>query len=119
MIEKKLICIVCPKGCQLTVSKNDNDDYEVSGNFCKRGIMYGINEVINPVRRVTSTVKIENAILPRLPVITDKDVSKDIIFDVMKEINKVSVIAPIRYKDVIIKNILNTDVNIIASRSMD
>jgi len=118
MLKKEMICIVCPRGCKLTVNK-ENEDFIVSGNFCKRGITYGINEMINPVRQVTSTVKIEGAVSSRLPVITDKEIAKEAIFEVMKEINKVSIKAPIKYGDVIISHVLNTDVNIIASRSMD
>ena len=53
---KELICIVCPRGCHLTV--DENNDYAVSGNFCKRGEKYGKAEVTNPVRVVTSTVKV-------------------------------------------------------------
>ncbi len=118
MFKKEMTCIVCPRGCILTVTKKDGD-YQVEGNLCKRGINYGIKEVINPVRQVTSTVKIEDSIHPRLPVVTDKEISKDLIFEVMDEINKVTLKAPIHYRDIIIKNICGTDVNIIASRSMD
>lgn len=119
MFKKDMICIVCPRGCNLTVTKNDQDEFQVSGNFCKRGVKYGISEVVNPVRQVTSTVKIEGAAHPRLPVITDHEIPKDLIFKVMNEINQVEIQAPIKCGDIIIKGILNTDVNIIASRSMD
>ncbi len=118
MFKKELICIICPRGCRLTVTKVDND-YIVSGNFCKRGIEYGIKEVVNPVRKVTSTVRINNSIYPRLPVVTDKEISKDDIFKVMEELNKVTVQAPVKYGDIIINHVLGTDVNIIASRSME
>jgi CxxC motif-containing protein len=95
------------------------EDFKVTGNLCKRGITYGIHEVVNPLRKVTSTVRIKDALYPRLPVITDQEVSKEIILNVMDEINKVSIKAPIKYADIIIKDVLNTDVNVIASRSME
>ena len=53
---KELICIVCPRGCHLTV---DTELEKVTGNTCKRGEIYGLNEVKNPTRIVTSTVKID------------------------------------------------------------
>ncbi|ERJ11629.1 DUF1667 domain-containing protein [Haloplasma contractile] len=119
MFKKELTCIVCPRGCKLTVTKeNEQDDLAVSGNFCKRGINYGINEILNPTRQVTSTVRINGAVYKRLPVITDKEIVKGDIFKVMEELNKVTVEAPVKYGDIVIKNILNSDVNIIASRSM-
>lgn len=117
MFEKEMICIVCPRGCKLTVKK-ENDDIDVSGNFCKRGITYGTNEILHPVRQVTSTVKIDGAIHERLPVITDKEIPKELIFKVMEAINHVAVKAPIKYGDIIIKNVCDTDANIIASRTM-
>ncbi|QVK18471.1 DUF1667 domain-containing protein [Mycoplasmatota bacterium] len=118
MFKKEMICIVCPRGCKLTVTK-ENEEYQVNGNFCKRGIKYGISEIVNPVRQVTSTVKIDGATHRRLPVITDREIPKDLIFKVMNEINQVSIQAPVKCGEIIIKNVLNTDANIIASRSME
>ncbi|MTI68272.1 MAG: DUF1667 domain-containing protein [Firmicutes bacterium] len=118
-MKKEIVCIVCPKGCYLKIKKNKNiKEYIVKGNKCKRGKEYGIKEITNPTRIITSTVKIENAHLRRLPVKTNRAVSKNIIFECMKVINKVSIKAPIKVGDVIIKNILDTGVDVVASRSM-
>ena len=40
------------------------------------------------------------------------------IFDVMRELNKIEVVSPIKVGDVILENVLNTGVNIVASRDM-
>ena len=112
---KKLICIVCPKGCRLTV----DDKLNVTGNGCNRGIKYAIDELTNPTRMITSTVKIEGGQLSRLPVVTSAPVPKDLIFDVMKEINKISVVAPVKVKTVVLKNVLNLGVDIVATRDID
>jgi CxxC motif-containing protein len=117
MEPQKLTCIVCPRGCQLTVSKI-SDEFNVEGNRCKRGIDYGIKEVVNPVRKITSTVKVKNAMYSRLPVISDQEISKGLMFEVMKELNKVELTAPVNYGDIVIENVLNTGVNIVASRSL-
>ena len=55
-----IICITCPKGCHLSV--DENNDYAVTGNACPRGEIYGKNELKNPVRVVTSTVRVEDHI---------------------------------------------------------
>ena len=112
---KELICITCPRGCHLKV---DEERKIVTGNFCKRGEAYGLNEVINPVRVVTSTVKVEGASINLLPVRTNKPISKTLVFDVLKELRSVIVKAPIHVGDVIIKNILGSDVDIIATREL-
>ena len=112
---KELICITCPRGCHLTV---DEKNKTVTGNTCKRGEVYGLQEVLNPKRVITSTVTIIGADLKRLPVRTDKPIDKELMFKVMKELDNVTVKSPIKCGEVIIKNILGTDVNIISSRNL-
>lgn len=113
-MKKELVCIVCPRGCHLTIDENNN----VTGNSCQRGVTYAINEITNPLRMLTSTVFIKSELIKRLPVITSKEISKNLIFDVMKEINKVRVEAPIKMHQVIIKNVLGTGADIIATREV-
>lgn len=114
-MEKELICICCPKGCHLKV---DVEDKSVQGNGCSRGIEYGINEVMSPVRVITSTVKVENGELLVVPVKTNNPIPKELNFRCMEEINKASIEAPIIIGDVIIKNVLGTDVDIVATRNV-
>lgn len=114
---KELICINCPMGCHLIV---DTETKIVKGNTCKRGEVYGIDEVTNPVRVVTSTVKVKNGTHPVLPVKTSTAIPKDMNFKCIEEINKVEVEveATIKMGDVIIENILGTGVNLVASRNL-
>ncbi len=116
-MKKSMICIVCPIGCHLEV-ESSSDEFVVTGNQCKRGPVYAQKELTSPTRPITSTVKIENAIYNRLPIKTSGEVPKAKIMDVMKEINKLSFKAPIKCGDVLLKNVLNTGVDIIASRSL-
>jgi len=110
-----LICIVCPRGCRIQVDENLN----VTGNFCKRGETYGRNEVTHPMRMITSTVKIKSEILVRLPVMTDRPIPKNQIFSVMEAINQAEVQAPIKIRDVVIKNVLGLGVDIVATRNVE
>lgn len=121
MENKELVCIVCPKGCRLILIQDENSQggYKVIGNGCNRGIDYGIKELTNPTRVLTSTVKIKGSILKRLPVRTKGDIPKNKIFECMELLNNVDVEAPIKVGDIIIKNILNTGVDLIASKSME
>lgn len=120
MHEKEIVCIVCPIGCRLTVTKDDGNSlgYSVTGHTCKRGIEYGIKEMRNPTRVITSTVKINNAHLNRLPVKTKGPIAKNLNFDCMKIINSIEVEAPIKIGEVIVSNILETGVDLVATRSM-
>lgn len=115
-MKKELICIVCPMGCHLEVDVDN--DYQVTGNQCQRGVAYGKKELTNPTRTITSTVKIVGGIYNRLPVKTDKEISKKMIKDVMLLLDSIVVEAPVKMGTVLLENILGTDVNIVASRSM-
>ena len=112
---KELICIECPKGCRLTI----DEDLNVTGNTCIRGKQYAINELTCPKRIVTSTVVIESKLVSRLPVMTENDIPKEKMFDIVKELEKVRLKAPIKCRDVVVENICDTGVNIIATRTIE
>ena len=121
MEKKDMICIVCPIGCKMEVTENKSSDegYDVSGNQCLRGKVYGVKEMTNPTRVLTTTVKIEDGSLSRLPVTTKGAIPKGLMMEAMKEINKVTVSAPIKVGEIIIKNLLDTGIDVAATRSME
>jgi CxxC motif-containing protein len=112
---REMTCLECPRGCQLMI---DEGTLEVTGNSCPRGAVYGENELRNPVRVVTSTVVLESESFRRLPVKTDRAIPKSKMFEVMAEIAKVRVHAPVRVGDVLIANVAGTDGNVVATRSV-
>ncbi|MBP7176431.1 MAG: DUF1667 domain-containing protein [Thermoclostridium sp.] len=119
MAEKKLVCIVCPMGCQMVVSQNEEDAIEkVTGNQCKRGREYAIAECTNPVRTVTSTIAVLNGELPVAPVKTDKPIPKHLISECMRIFNQCMVQAPVSIGDIIVRNILDTGANIVATSNI-
>ena len=85
---KKLICVECPIGCEITVQTDGEKVYSVTGNACPRGKLYAENEIICPKRVLTTTVKAKNGKM--VPVKTDKPVTKSKIFAIMEEINKIT-----------------------------
>lgn len=111
---KELICITCPRGCHLKVDDNLN----VTGNFCPRGAMYAKAELTHPVRTLTSTVKINSKVADRLPVKSACPLPKELVFKAMEEINKVTMNAPISIGDVVIKNIFDTGIDIVATKDI-
>lgn len=115
--EKKFICITCPLGCEVTVKSDESGQIkEVLGNKCAKGDKYVRDESAHPLRVLTTTVAIEGAQFARLPVRTSDFIPKDRIFDCMKEIQKVRVKAPVKPGDKVIENILDLNVDIIATR---
>lgn len=115
----KLICITCPKGCRLSVTHDGTTVLSVEGNTCKRGAEYVKAELFDPRRMVATTVHIKNTIHPLLPVYTSTPFPKPRIHELLKELRQVEVVAPVQMGDVVIKNILDTGIDIVASRNLD
>jgi len=110
----ELVCIDCPRGCKLTIGTNN----EVSGNFCKKGVAYAINELTNPTRTVCTTVATAFKNMPVLPVRTKDAIPKAKIFAMMDEVNKVLLTKKVKRGDVILKDIAGTGVALIATATL-
>lgn len=112
---REFICIVCPNGCRLRVS---DDGALVEGATCQRGVAYGRKETVRPTRVVTSTVRIQGALHPRLPVKTDRDIDKTLVRSAVALLNRVEVRHPVRCGDVIVSNVCDTGANFVATRDL-
>ena len=113
-----LTCIVCPMGCDLTVEKV-NDEFKVSGNTCKRGVKYAIEEMTDPKRVITTTVRVSNDKIKLLPVKTKDSIPKNMIFEIMEELDKVIISGNINVGDIIVKNILETGVDVVSAKRIN
>ena len=116
-MNKTLICITCPMGCRLSVSGN-MDDLKVDGGKCPKGVDYARNEITNPVRMVCTTVKIDGAIHPVLPVKTDKAIADKYKLDVVKAVKDITLKSPVKMGDIILADLFGTGVNIVAERDL-
>ena len=116
---REFICINCPLGCHLTVDDSDKNNVKVAGNTCKRGETYGINEVLHPKRMVTSSVYVLNGKNPVVSCKTKDAIPKELIFDSLKVLKETKVEAPVKIGDVLVKNILNTGVDIVATSNVE
>ena len=123
-METKMICIVCPVGCRLTVNITDaagtsgEKEFSVAGNICKKGIDYARDEITNPVRMICTTAKISGGIHRVIPVKTDKPIPEKFKLEVVREVNKLNLKSPVKMGDVLISDIFGTGVNIVAERDM-
>lgn len=116
--EKEITCIVCPIGCKILV-RTDGKHFELlDGNKCKRGIDYARNEALDPRRMLTSSVLVKNGEWPLVSVKSSQPVPKDKIFSVLKEIKRTRINAPIRSGKLIIKNVADTKIDIVATKSI-
>jgi CxxC motif-containing protein len=110
----ELICISCPNGCLLTVDEALN----VTGNSCERGITYGKNEVMNPTRVATSTVRLVGGAFRRCPVKTNRHIPKKLVPEAIQALNEVALHAPVFAGQVALANVCGTGADFIATRNM-
>ena len=118
METRELICIGCPLGCTMIVEMVGGVVSSLTGNTCKRGDDYARKEVTNPTRIVTSSVIVEGGSLAAVSVKTKEDIPKGKIFDIMKALKGVKVQAPVHIGDVILSNVADTGVDIIATKDV-
>lgn len=111
----ELICIVCPKGCHLTI---DEMTLKVSGNSCEKGESYAQAELTAPVRVVSSTVRVHSNTERRCPVKTDGAIPKGDIMRAMSLLDEVCLSAPVNIGDIVLPKILGSEVNFVATKNI-
>lgn len=119
MEKRDLICIGCPLGCPLNVTIQNGEVTEVKGNTCPKGDAYARKEVTNPTRIVTSTVVVEGGVAPMVSCKTAADIPKGKIFEVTNALKDVVAKAPVAIGDVLLADVANTGVDIVATKNVD
>jgi len=116
MVEEKIICIGCPLGCETTLKIDDQGEViKITGYKCKEGRQYVLEEYRSPVRVLTATVLTQNSIRPLFPVRTSRPLLKTQLKEAAKVLAGVKVKPPIRVGQIILPNLMNTGVNVIAT----
>lgn len=111
---KEITCIVCPIGCKILV-----DGEKITNYKCKRGFFYATQEIKNPKRNLTTTLKTVGLSKRRVAVRLDSEIPKDAIFNVLKEIKKIKVAKKIKRGEIILENVLNLGVNLISQETVE
>lgn len=118
MEKVNMTCIVCPVGCRLEAELEGNAVRSVSGNSCPRGKKYAVSELTNPVRTLTSTVRIEGGSEAFLPVRTSAPIPKGKLFDAMRALRGIHVSAPVRIGDTLAEDFIADGVRLIACKDI-
>lgn len=115
-----IVCLECPKGCVMEVTlpegadPSNTESIEVSGNECKLGVSFASNELIDPRRTLTTTVRVKG-ITRMLPVRSSEPVPKNRIHELMIFLDSVTVDPPVVVNQIISKNVLGLGIDIIAT----
>ncbi len=100
---RTLTCIVCPRGCTLTVALDGKSVTSVTGNLCPRGKQYAIDECTHPMRTVTTTARtVDGGVVA---VKTASPIPKEQMLDCMAAINAVVVPLPVHVGDTVLEDV--------------
>ena len=114
----EMICTVCPTGCGLSVTLENGFPSQVTGNLCKRGHAYAVAECTNPVRTLTTTVRLCHGDRPLLPVRTTKPVPRSQMREMVRILNGMAFSAPIPAGTVLMTDILGSGADVVATRDV-
>lgn len=117
---REFTCIICPNGCDIEVElEKDGTILSISGEGCMGGVNYVKQELSDPHRTIASLVPVKGGELPLVSVRLNRPVPKNRIFDVMAEIRKASLSAPVKSGDIVIRNILGLGSDVIATKDIE
>ena len=116
--KKHFVCVVCPIGCEIDVVYEGSKIISMEGNKCEKSAEFVTQELIEPMRILTTTVRIQGSRWAVLPVRSDKAIAKRLFPRIMKQLRRVKLQAPVSMLDVVARDIMHTGANIIATRSM-
>lgn len=116
--KKHFVCVVCPVGCEIDVVHDGSEIISMEGNKCEKSGEFVTQELIEPMRILTTTVRIQGSRWPVIPVRTDKAVPKRLFPRIMRQLRRIRLQAPVNMLDVIVRDVLRTGANIVATRNM-
>jgi len=119
-VKTKMICIICPLGCELEaeMEKEGKEIISIKGFKCPKGKEYATREITDPRRVLMAVVKVKGGHLPVVSVKTAKPIPKHRLFDAVRVISKIEIKAPIKTGDVIVNNLLGTGIPVIATNNI-
>lgn len=117
-MKRLFTCIVCPIGCEIEAEHEGPDLISVTGNLCPKGEAYVTQELSDPRRTIATNVSVKGGIMPLASVRLTQPIPRNRIMDVMSEIDKLSLAAPLVIRDVVIKNVLGLDSDVIVTKNV-
>lgn len=116
---REYTCICCPNSCTIHAESDDSGNILISGNQCRKGKEYVLQELTNPLRTVTTTIPVDDGDLPLCSVKLTEAIPKSAIMDVIKEIRKHRITAPVHSGQVVIHNVCGYNSDVVATKNIE
>lgn len=114
-MSETLTCVLCPVGCELLVERAGGG-LEVRGAQCEKGAGFASDEVLHPRRNLATSVPLAGTADRMVSVRLSAPVARDKIFPILAEIARLRPEPPVARGQVLIKDVLGTGVDVIATR---
>lgn len=118
-MEREFTCIICPNGCLIKVEYEGMNITNIKGDECPKGKDYVKNEIINPLRVFTGSVLVENGDFSLVSVKTSVPIPKKYLKKVGEITRRIKVEAPVTIGQVIAFNLLNQNIDLVATRKIE
>jgi len=114
----RLTCILCPVGCELDVRRTERG-LDVQGPQCEKGIAFAPEELLYRKRNLATSVPVRGSKTRLVSVRLSDRVPREMIFPILREIDRLRPEAPVRRGQVLIANVLGAGVDVIATRTVE
>lgn len=111
-------CILCPNSCEITVEYEGKQVLRTEGNKCDKGLGYVTQELTDPKRTVTSSVLVTGGDRPLASVRLTAPISRDLIFPLMEQLQKLVLTAPVVPGTVILEKVFGSEANLITTSTV-
>ena len=115
---RTMTCIQCPKGCRLTVDISGESVSSVTGNGCDLGPLWAKKEVEDPVRTLTTSVRVLRGAGDLVSVRTSAPIPRRLLAEALAVAKDLRVEAPVALGRVVAENLAGTGISLIATRSV-
>jgi len=118
-MNRTMTCIQCPKGCRLTVEIDADVVTSVAGNGCELGPVWAKKEVEDPVRTLTTSVRVLRGHSDLVSVRTSGPIPRRLLAEALAIAKELRIEAPVTLGRVVAENLAGTGVSLVATRGVD
>lgn len=118
-MEREFVCIICPNGCRIKVECEGTNIKNIKGDECPKGKDYVKNEITNPLRVFTGSALVGNGDFSLVSVKTSVPIPKKYLKKIGEITRYLKVKAPIKIGQVVASNLLNENIDLIATRKIE
>ena len=117
-MHREFICIICPNGCRISVEYEGTNIKNIKGDECPKGKDYVKNEITNPLRVFTGSVLVESGDFSLVSVKTPVPIPKKYLKKIGEIARQIKVDAPVEIGQVVASNLLDNNIDLIATRKI-